>query len=283
MILAIPEYDMNMSNWAAIEMGLYFLAVGYYMLLFFYFLVLKYRVSKKMYWLYFSGVAIFLALGRICFLFYYNFIPPLGTDSTTGNILMWWYRFATFFTWMGIASAMGVLGILLLPTPVDKDRVIKEDSKIKQALRVFLNHDLRRYVVRVLLIVLPIIIGILALSLPINLFIDPELNDEYNMGITPILIGTYPVGRFLLNLVFLPLLVFLIPLMFLLLAWKTFGVLRKSYALNGFGFMIYFAGRILQGAFDTLGWPHMEATVPPLLIILSLLILAIANNVEQLK
>ncbi|MDX1797355.1 MAG: hypothetical protein R3255_01785, partial [Candidatus Lokiarchaeia archaeon] len=76
----------------------------------------------------------------------------------------------------------------------------------------------------------------------------------------------------------------LIPFIFLYLAWKTFGVLRKSYALNAIGFLIYFiGGRILQGLLDVLSLPHVRAILPPLLILLALLILVIANNYEQLK
>ncbi|MFX1237058.1 MAG: hypothetical protein ACFFAS_12595 [Promethearchaeota archaeon] len=283
MISDFAEYDMGLTNWEAIELGLYFLAIGYYILLFFYFMVLKFRVSKKMYWVYFAGVSLFLALGRVCFLFHYFFVPPFGSTPEVGELLMIWYRFATFFSWMGISSAMGVLGILLLPTPIDKDREIKEESEIKQKLKVFFNNDTRRLVVRGILIIVPIIIGIFALILPNELFIDPDLIVKYGMSVDPILIGNYPVGRFLYNVIFLPLLVFLIPFMFIILARRTFGVLRKSYALNGLGFMIYFAGRLCQFLFESLGWPHMKATIPPLLIIASLLILAIANNVEQLK
>ncbi|MBN1800306.1 MAG: hypothetical protein JW891_02310 [Candidatus Lokiarchaeota archaeon] len=291
MINAIPSYDMGLTNWGAIELGLYFIVIGYYILLFFYF-ILKFRTSKKMYWIYFAGVTLALAIGRIFFMLYYFFLPdpaasvenPIGSP-VTGELLLTVYRLATFFTWMGIASAMGVLGILLLPTPVDKEREIKEESKIKQDLVVFFNNDKRRLIVRGILILIPIIVGISVLLLNNELFLDPDYNIAYQMGYdqSAYLIGKTPGGRFLNNFVFSPLLVFLIPLMFFYLAWKTFGVLRKSYALNGLGFLLYFAGRIFQGVFDTMGWPHMEATIPPLLIIASLLILAIANNVEQLK
>ncbi|MCK4379905.1 MAG: hypothetical protein KAW51_02125, partial [Candidatus Lokiarchaeota archaeon] len=94
----------------------------------------------------------------------------------------------------------------------------------------------------------------------------------------------YPLGRFLLNFIFMPLFLTLIPFIFLYLAWKTFGVLRKSYALNAIGFLLYFGGgRILQGALDVATLPHLRAVLPPLLILLALLILVIANNYEQLK
>jgi hypothetical protein len=61
-------------------------------------------------------------------------------------------------------------------------------------------------------------------------------------------------------------------------------VLRKSYALNAIGFLLYFiGGRILQGVLDVATLPHLRAVMPPLIILLALLILVIANNYEQLK
>ena len=117
---------------------------------------------------------------------------------------------------------------------------------------------------------------------------DPDFISQYGIppNIITIIIGSweYPLGRFLFNFIFMPLFLALIPFIFLYLAWKTFGVLRKSYALNAIGFILYFiGGRILQGALDVAALPHVRAILPPLIILLALLILVIANNYEQLK
>ncbi len=138
------------------------------------------------------------------------------------------------------------------------------------------------------MIAIPIIIGILTLTLSEWLFMDPDFPSLYSIpdNIITIVIGSweYPLGRFLLNFIFMPLFLALIPFIFLYLAWKTFGVLRKSYALNAIGFFLYFiGGRILQGALDVAALPHVRAILPPLLILLALLILVIANTYEQLK
>ena len=288
MILAeVPKFQF-MDVWSAVESGLYFIVIGYYVLLFAYFGLIKFRTSKKLYWLFFAVLAVMLAIGRFFFISYYFFIPEIETGTTDleyiGGLLMVSYRVATFFTWMGITCIVGVLGILLLPTPVDRDRKFEENGGIKVSIAKFFNDDKIRHIFQLILLIIPIIIGILALALPDELFMDPDINTDYFAGSYDLIkIGNYPVGRFLLNIVALPLLVFLIPVIFIYLAWKTFGVLRKSYALNAFGFIFYFAGRLLQGLFDNAGLPHMRAILPPLLIILSLLIIVIANNVEQLK
>jgi flagellar basal body-associated protein FliL len=286
--MIFQNYFQFMDIWAAVEMGLYFMVIGYYVLLFAYFGLIKYRSSKKLYWLFFAVLAVMLALGRIFFISYYFFIPELAgigfMDPEIGALLMVSYRIATFFTWMGITCIVGVLGILLLPIPVDTDRKFEENGGIKIAISKFFNSDKKRRISQLILLIIPVVIGILALVLPDTLFMDPDINTAYFGGSYELIkIGNYPVGRFMLNIVALPLLVFLIPVIFIYLATKTFGVLRKSYALNALGFIFYFAGRILQGVFESAGLPHMQATISPLLIILSLLLIVIANNVEQLK
>ena len=279
-----------LSFFDAIEMGLYFIIVGYFFLLFFYFLFIRYRTSRKLYWLFFSLFFLCFGIARVFFIVYYFFGPELY-DLTNGaevvEYLMINFRLATFFTWMGVACAVGVLGILLFPPET------QEENKGKKTLNEwFKNRKNLELLIRIGLFALPIIIGILALTLSDGLFMDPDFvlapPDGYGVSdnIVKITIGSwnYPLGRFLLNFIFMPLFLALIPFIFLYLAWKTFGVLRKSYALNAIGFLLYFVGgRILQGVLDVATLPHFRAIMPPLIILLALLILVIANNYEQLK
>ncbi len=271
--------------WDALEMGLYFIIVGYFVLLFFYFLFIRYRTSKKSYWLFYSVLFICFGIGRVFFIIYYFFAPELYTGTNGDEVvtfLMINYRFATFFTWIGTACAVGVLGILIFPPDTQEEK--SGGNSIKDW---FKNRNNIKYLVRIGLIVIPVIIGILSLTLPDNFFIDPDFIDDYGITIEPNNINIfgweYPVGRFLWNFIFMPLFVTLIPFIFVYLAWKTFGVLRKSYALNAIGFFLYFIGRILQGALDVAVLPHVRAILPPLIILLALLILVIANTYEQLK
>jgi len=276
-----------LSFFDAIEMGLYFIIVGYFFLLFFYFLFIRYRTSRKLYWLFFSLFFLCFGIARVFFIVYYFFGPELY-DLTNGAdvvaFLMVNFRLATFFTWMGVACAVGVLGILLFPPET------QEENKGKKTLNEwFKTRKNIELLIRIGLFALPIIIGILALTLSDGFFMDPEFLTNYpgiSVELVTIRFGSweYPLGRFLLNFIFMPLFLVLIPFIFLYLAWKTFGVLRKSYALNAIGFLLYFiGGRILQGVLDVATLPHLRAIMPPLLILLALLILVIANNYEQLK
>ena len=277
----------NFGFWDAIEMGLYFIIVGYFFLLFFYFLFMRYRTSRKAYWLFFSLFFLCFGIARVFFIVYYFFAPELHTGTNDVEIvafLMLNYRFATFFTWIGVACATGVLGILLFPPES------REKTKTKQSLKDWLkNRKNLELLIRIGLFVLPIIIGILALTLSDGFFMDPDFPDDYPLITVELIVirfgsWQYPLGRFLNNFIFMPLFLVLIPFVFLYLAWKTFGVLRRSYALNAIGFILYFVGgRIMQGALDVATLPHLRAVMPPLLILLALLILVIANSYEQLK
>lgn len=270
--------------WDSIESGLYYAIVGFYFLIFAYFLLMRFRTSKKIYWLYFSLLFLCLAAGRVFFIIYYFYFPELlgtMTNLELVGLLNIQYRFATFSTWLGIACLMGVFGTLIFPSFTEEvNPSEKEDLKFKMFLRK--NHV--RISLKILLILFPIVIGILALTLPDSLFMDPDFNEApYSVGIELITIYGYPAGRFVLNIILLPLMVLVIPILFVYLALKTFGVLRRSYALNAIGFFIYFIGRITQGLMDTLGFYHVRAILSPLLILLALLIIVIGNHYEQLK
>ena len=272
--------------WDSVESGLYYAIVGFYFLIFAYFLLMRFRTSRKFYWLYFSLLFLCLAAGRVFFIVYYFYIPELlgtMTNSELVGLLMIMYRLATFSTWLGIACLMGIFGTLIFP-PFTEDLQPSEKEDLKFKVKTLIRKNRVRISLKIILILFPIVIGILALTLPDSLFMDPDFNKApYSVGIELITILGYPAGRFVLNFIFLPLMVIVIPILFVYLALKTFGVLRRSYALNAIGFFIYFIGRIAQGLLDTVGFYHVRALLPPLLILLSLLIIVIGNHYEQLK
>jgi hypothetical protein len=280
----------NFTIWDSIESSLYYVIVGYYVLIFFYFLLMRFRTSKKPYWFYFSLLFVCLAAGRVFFIIYYFYAPELGTSMSPTELLnvlvpqlMLYYRLATFATWLGIACLMGVLGTLIFP-PLTNPLEIKAGNNFRDKVKLFFSKKAVRSLSKIILIIIPIVVAILALTLSDALFMDPDFVDDY--GVNPsslIIIFGYPVGRAVLNFILLPLFVAIIPFMFIYLAVKTYGVLRRSYALNAIGFFLYFLGRILQGFLDTIGATNTRAILPPLLILLSLLIIVIANSYEQLK
>ncbi|TXT67495.1 MAG: conserved membrane protein of unknown function [Promethearchaeota archaeon] len=254
----------------SLELGLYFVIIGYYFLIFAYFLIMRFRVSKRLYWLFFSLLFLALAISRGFFILYYFYAP----ETRSVSLMMLSYRFALFFTWIAISCLMGMLGIFLFPP----EGSLKDESTEKQK-------EYLKYVMRIALIIAPIIIGIIALTLPDRLLIDKEFLSEFwiFISIKPNAVLGYPVGRFVINLILQPLFNFLIPIMFFYLAKRTFGVLRKSYALNGTGFLLYYLGRLSYSILGVLNAPNTQAVIPPLIILLSLLLIVIANSFEALK
>ncbi len=174
--------------WDAIEMGLYFIIVGYFFLLFFYFLLIRFRTSKKLYWLYFSLFFLCFGIARVFFIIYYFYAPELfdGANGTeVVEFLMINYRLATFFTWMGTACAVGVLGILLFPPDTQVEKKEGKESAIKDWIA---NKNNMKLLIRVVLFVVPVIIGILALTLSEWLFMDPDFVWMVGMGYQIILL-----------------------------------------------------------------------------------------------
>jgi len=272
--------------WSGIESGLYYAIIGFYVLIFFYFLLMRFRTSKKIYWLFFSLLFLCLAVGRVFFIIYYFYAPELYgllANPELVSLLMILYRFATFSTWLGIACLMVILGILLFP-PIADNNESKGGKSFKENLKSFLRIKNVRLTLKLLLIIIPIFIGVAALILPDSLFMDPDFVSKYGVNASSLItIFGYPAGRAVLNFILLPIFVAIIPFLYFSLAKRTFGVLRRSYALNAVGFLIYFLGRILQGVLSSVGYYHVSATLSPLLILLSLLLIVIANNYEQLK
>ena len=171
--------------WSGIESGLYYAIIGFYVLIFFYFLLMRFRTSKKIYWLFFSFLFLCLAVGRVFFIIYYFYAPELVgvlSDAELVALLMIYYRLATLFTWFGIASLMVILGILIFP-PLAEKIESKSGTSIIDKIREVLRRKYVRLALKLVLIIIPLIIGVAALILPDSLFMDPDFVDNY--GIDP--------------------------------------------------------------------------------------------------
>jgi hypothetical protein len=250
----------------AFGMALFFVVVGYEFLLFCYFFFSRFRKSKKMYWLYFSLFFLLIAISRVFYIIY-DFVMPIFYNFVNADPLfpIPFYRIASLTGWLACATLVGLLCTLLFTN----------DTKMHKIIRV----------------VAPLIvvgIGSLWVILPTKFIIDPgyfvyaSVSDGgygVDPGIEPVL-GLFgkSVGLFYLNYITLPLLNFLLPLIFLFLSVKSIGVIRRSSALNFLGFLVYYTGRTLQPLFEPLGFTVLtQAVWPPLIILMGLLILAWGN------
>ena len=150
MIMILQKFE-HMDFFSAIEMGLYFVIVGYLFLLFAFFLTMRFRTSKKLYWLFFSILFLCLATARVFFIAYYFFIPEMSAlRAEIVDWLMLTYRLATLFSWLAIACFMGVLGILLFPPEAEEEKKSTEKG-------IILSSQMK-LVVRIILMAVPLIL-----------------------------------------------------------------------------------------------------------------------------
>lgn len=272
MILSTFQLDPNykMGYWDAISMGLYFIIIGYQFLLCFYFLFTRYRKTKKPYWMYFSLFFLFIGISRSIFVIY-DFLMPFSIDQINADPYYPFHihKWASFFGWLGAAMLVAILTTLLF---TDEKKVHKYIKTIAPLV--------------------VIILGSLYLILPPELLLNTKYYTDHGIplpeGFQVIPWGNiFPVqgaAHSILSIVILPLLNFLLPLIFFYIAYKSIGVIKYSSILNGFGFIVYYFGRSALTILMLFREYVSEMTLalfPPIFIMLGILLLAIANLILQ--
>jgi len=258
----------------------FFVVIGYEFLLWVYFLLIKFRETKKMYWMYYSLFFFFIVISQSIFILY-DYFMPYFIEVVRANPLfpVFIFRIANFIGWLALATMVGILATL-----------------------VFTENDKKSNILRIISPIVIIAIGSAFLWLPDNSILDENYflySDPYGMeyNITlPINATQSPwpglgMGVFILNLVLTPIFSFFMPFIFLYLAYRSVGLIRKSSALNGIGFLAYWVGKFSKYYFAIsknprtgLPWTGLTQNVwPALIILLGLLCLALANMMIQQK
>nr|MDO8114401.1 hypothetical protein [Candidatus Sigynarchaeota archaeon] len=197
------------------SIGLYFAVIGYKFLMFGYFLIIRYRKSKRIYWLYFSLFFIFLAVSRVGYLFYDYFIDPADTFN---RLLAW--RFANITGWVAVASLSGILSTLLFTG----------ESKLHMAIKK--------------------IFPLIPLGIAVHIIFIPD-----SWIYSPSALLTWGIAKWYMNVGIMPIYIFLLPIMFFYLAKKSAGTLQRSFFINGLGLFLYYAVRAVQAITPSLWWP----------------------------
>ncbi|MEX2683427.1 MAG: hypothetical protein Q6373_017760 [Candidatus Sigynarchaeota archaeon] len=231
-----PIFCLNQT----LSIALYFTVIGFKFLLFSYFLLIRFRKTKRLYWLYFSLFFIFLAASRVFYLMYDYFFGPSDRNIA--------WRFANTAGWLSVAMLSGILSTLLFTG----------DSKLHQILKKIFP-------------LVPIGIAVFILFFP-----DIWIND-------PAGVFGWGSGKLVLNVIILPIYIVLLPFMFFYLAKKSAGTLQRSFMLNGIGLLLYYIVRAAQPMLAGMTWSGTAMMLPPLLILLSILIITFANQYESLK
>ncbi|MHA1792327.1 MAG: hypothetical protein ACTSVI_06755 [Promethearchaeota archaeon] len=103
-----PDTDFYFTPQETLGIGLYFTVIGYFFLIFGYFLFIRYRKTKRTYWLYFSIFFIFLAASRVAYVIYDYFLPGEGTPE---HLAIW--KIANVTGWISVSALSGILSVLL--------------------------------------------------------------------------------------------------------------------------------------------------------------------------
>ncbi|MBN2150031.1 MAG: hypothetical protein JW839_01165 [Candidatus Lokiarchaeota archaeon] len=114
--MACPDGCFTLNQ--TLSIALYFTVIGFKFLLFSYFLLIRFRKTKRMYWLYFSLFFIFLAASRVFYLMYDFFF---GVDDK--NVA---WRFANTAGWLSVAMLSGILSTLLFTGDSKLHQIIKK-------------------------------------------------------------------------------------------------------------------------------------------------------------
>ena len=267
MILQHPFNTPFLSAVDSISLALYFVIIGYMFLLFCYFMFIRFRKTKKLYWFYFSLFFLFLSISRGLFIVYDFYMTLWRTYIEYGSSLpIIIYRYASFTGWLAAAMVVGILSTLLFT----------KESKLHKSMAFILPGVV-------------IVIASLMLWLPAGYIMDPKYywyvleikTVPFEIVPSPIFGEYYPAGLFYMNYIMLPILNFALPCIFFYLAAKSVGVIRKSSVLNGLGLIIYYIGRSIQPLLKFGSNPLVQAFVPPIIILVGLLLTAQANFILQ--
>lgn len=268
---------LNLSQ--GLGLASYFIVIGYEFLLFCYFLLIKWRETRKLYWMYFSLFFLFIAVSRGLFVIY-DYMMPYFIDMirTDPLIPLQLYRWANFIGWLAAACMVGVISTL----------IFTQDNQTTMIMRIVTPSII-------------VVIGSLFLFLPAETIIDGNFyiysdpfNVEYEvshgLSIVESPIALLGIGTFVLTFIITPIISFILPFIFFYLGLKSVGVIRKSSILNGLGFILYWFGRFATPFFSLTqkpgggAWSGITINVwPPMIILMGLLFLALANMMLQQK
>lgn len=244
-----PAVGWYFTPQEAAGMGLYFTVIGYFFLMFGYFLFIRFFRTKRRYWFYFSLFFIMLAASRVAYIVYDYFLP--GSSGDIAHLTMW--KIANVTAWIAVSALSGILAILLFTGESKQQKWLKN------------------------------IFPLVPLGIAVHIIFLPS---EWISDVNPVVMGL-PVAKFYMNVIILPLYIILLPFMFFYLAKKSLGALQRSFFLNGLGLFIYYVARAIQPVLpmlvDNPTESYTVAMVPPLLILLSILLISFANQYEHLK
>ncbi|MHA1580333.1 MAG: hypothetical protein ACTSUQ_11995 [Candidatus Freyarchaeota archaeon] len=269
-----------------IGLGLWFATISFYLLLFIYLYFFKWRKTKNVFLLALGVFFICLAIGRGFFIVHDFFmvpeVLPIYTNPLFGCFLInpWYWRLGSFWQWI----ALGWLTVGMAMTLIE-NRVLQRIIPVIPFIVAFV----------ILLFPEGMLFSFrleqLNYFVPQFIFIEDPLILYLHYGFTsqiPLIMGFLyqPSGVVYIttNYVLAALYALIVPLIFFYVAWQGIGAIRKRALLLGFGFTIYYAGRVVQAALVRAYLSTPLSTIfAPALAMIALILLYYGIRYEEIE
>ncbi|MGQ9721941.1 MAG: hypothetical protein ACUVXA_11535 [Candidatus Jordarchaeum sp.] len=267
----------------SIGLGLWFATISFYLLLFVYLYFFKWRQTKNIFLLSLGVFFICLAIGRIFFMIHDFFLVPTVIPVYGGAlhyfvINPWYWRLGSFWEWI----ALGWLTLGMTMTLLEKrwlQRIIPVIPFIASFVILLVPEDL----------LFSFELEQLNYFVPQFIFTENPLITYLNFGISsqiPMINGFLyqPSGMVYVttNYFLAALYALIIPLIFFYVAWQGIGTIRKRALLLGFGFTIYYVGRVLQATLIRTYLPTaLSIILAPALAMIALILIYYGIRYEE--
>jgi hypothetical protein len=279
----------------SIGLGLWFATMGFYLLIFVYLYFSKWRQAKNIFLLCLGVFFLCLTVGRVFFvindfllvpvvlptstLVLYTLINPMYWSIPLPWIVWinpWFWRLGSFWEWIALGWITVGVSITLI-----------ENKTIQRIVPV-----------------IPFLAAFIILLVPEDLLFSFEIGQS-NYFVPELIFTQSPLIAFLsyefptiwgfiyqpsgfvyiiMNYILAPLYAIVIPLIFFYVAWQGIGTIRKRGLLLGFGFTIYYVGRVIQATLIQTYLPAAFSTIlAPALAMVALVLIYYGVRYEEAK
>jgi hypothetical protein len=281
----------------AIGLGLWFATIGFYLLIFVYLYFFKWRQAKNIFLLSLGMFFLCLTVGRVFFIVNDFLLVPEVLPISTYPILLyilvnpmywgiplqwivwinpWYWRLGSFWEWI----ALGWLTVGMSMTLIEKK------------------------ILRMIVPVIPFLAAFIILLVPENLLFSFEIG-QINYFVPEFIFTQQPLIAYLnyafptlwgfifqpsglvyiiMNYALAALYAIMIPLIFFYVAWQGIGTIRKRGLLLGFGFTIYYVGRVIQATLIRTYLPTAFSIIlAPALAMIALILIYYGIRYEEVE
>jgi hypothetical protein len=266
----------------SIGLGLWFATIGFYLLISIYLYFFKWKQTKNIFLLCLSVFFLCLTVGRVFFIvndfFLVPEIFPTGMNFLFVYALVnpWYWRLGSFWEWIALGWLTVGMSITLI-----ENRILQRTVPVIPFLAAFI------IILAPENLLFSFGIGQIHYFVPELIFLQQPLV-VYLYYEIPILTGFIfqPSGIVYvsMNYVLAALYAIMVPLIFFWVAWQGIGTIRKRALLLGFGFTIYYVGRVIQAALIRTYLPTaLSIILAPALAMIALILIYYGIRYEEVE